>query len=79
MGASIPFVKKWIESKFKQGMSWDNHGKGKGKKHIDHIRPCASFDLTDLEQQRECFYYSNLQPLWQEDNAWLTYRLILCL
>ena len=49
-------------------MSWDNHGKGKGKWHIDHIRPCASFDLTDLEQQKECFNYSNLQPLWSEDN-----------
>lgn len=68
VGASIPFVKKWIESKFKPGMSWDNYGKGKGKWNIDHIRPCASFDLTDLEQQRECFHYSNLQPLWSEDN-----------
>ena len=68
VGASIPFVKKWIESKFKPGMSWGNHGQGKGKWHIDHIRPCASFDLTDLGQQKECFNYSNLQPLWEEDN-----------
>jgi len=55
-----------IEAQFTEGMSWDKmgiHGI-----HIDHIRPCASFDLTDPEQQRECFHYTNLQPLWAEDN-----------
>ena len=31
--------------------------------HIDHKRPCASFDLTDPEQQRECFHWTNLQIL----------------
>ncbi len=36
--------------------------------HIDHIRPCTSFDLTDPEQQKQCFHYTNLQPLWAEDN-----------
>jgi len=36
--------------------------------HIDHIRPCASFDLTDIEQQKQCFHYTNLQALWAEDN-----------
>ena len=36
--------------------------------HIDHIRPCSSFDLTDLEQQKQCFHYTNLQPLWWFDN-----------
>ena len=55
-----------IEAQFTEGMSWDKmgiHGI-----HIDHIRPCASFDLTDPEQQRECFHYTNLQPLWAKDN-----------
>jgi hypothetical protein len=43
-------------------MNWGNHGKYGW--HIDHIKPCASFDLTKPEHQRECFHYTNLQPLW---------------
>lgn len=64
LGADVDFVRGYLESQFTDGMSWDNYGKW----HIDHIRPCASFDLADPEQQRKCFHYSNLQPLWAEDN-----------
>jgi hypothetical protein len=39
-----------------------------GKWHIDHIIPCASFDLRCPVQQLACFHYNNLQPLWAEDN-----------
>jgi exonuclease VII large subunit len=49
-----------IENQFTDGMSWENHGKWE----IDHIRPMASFDLTDPEQQRQCCHYTNLRPLW---------------
>lgn len=49
-------------------MSWDNYGRGGRKWQIDHIKPCAYFDLTKPEDQRKCFHYSNLQPLWQKDN-----------
>jgi len=53
-----------LESKFRDGMSWENRKLW----HIDHIIPCAAFDLTKPEEQRKCFHYSNLQPLWARDN-----------
>lgn len=64
VGCSLEYFIAYLESKFKDGMTLDNYGKW----HIDHIRPCASFDLTDPEQQRQCFHYTNLQPLWAKDN-----------
>ena len=63
-GIHIQGLMKHLESQFSSGMDWGNMGQW----HIDHIRPCASFDLTDEAQQRECFHYTNLQPLWAEDN-----------
>lgn len=66
LGCSIEFFLQYIESKFLPGMTWNNHTKSGW--HIDHIIPCASFDLTDPEQQKKCFHYSNLQPLWAVDN-----------
>jgi hypothetical protein len=64
LGCSIEFFKKHLEAQFKDGMSWDNYGKW----HVDHIRPCASFDLKYIDQQKQCFNYKNLQPLWAKDN-----------
>lgn len=66
LGCSIKFLKKHLESQFKLGMSWDNYGLYGW--HVDHIRPCASFDLSKPEEQRKCFHYTNLQPLWAEEN-----------
>jgi len=53
-----------LEKSFKPGMTRKNHGKW----HIDHIKPCASFDLTKASEQRKCFHYTNLQPLWASEN-----------
>ena len=66
LGCSIEELKIYLEKQFVKGMCWNNYGK-KGW-HIDHILPCASFDLTDPEQQKICFHYTNLQPLWAKDN-----------
>lgn len=67
LGAPIEKVVRHLESQFLPGMSWDNWTKDGW--HIDHIQPCASYDLTDPEQQRKCFHYTNLQPLWASDNC----------
>lgn len=68
LGCTIEHAIKHLERLFKPGMSWANHGHGLGGWHIDHIRPCASFDLTDGDQRRACFHWSNLQPLWSGQN-----------
>ena len=39
-----------------------------GSWHIDHIKPCAKFDLSKIEEQKACFHFTNLQPLWASDN-----------
>ena len=64
LGCSIKELKKYLESKWQQGMSWDNYGEW----HIDHIKPLNSFDLEDEEQLKEACHYTNLQPLWAKDN-----------
>lgn len=64
IGCTPIFLKEYIESKFKEGMTWDNYGEW----HIDHIQCCKSFDLTNEEEQTKCFHYTNLQPLWASEN-----------
>lgn len=54
-----------LEKQFKPGMTRDNYGTAW---EIDHIKPCASFDLTDPAQQKACFHYTNLQPLTPFEN-----------
>jgi len=66
LGCSWDEARIYIQSQFKEGMTWDNHGMYGW--HIDHIIPCASFDLKDPEQQKKCFHYTNLQPLWAHEN-----------
>jgi len=72
LGCSLEELTKHFESLFTEGMSWDNYGNPNGDHsnswHIDHIKPCSLFDLTQEEEQRKCFHYSNLQPLWGIDN-----------
>lgn len=66
IGCSREQLIQHLESQFSDGMTWDNYGKWGW--NIDHIIPCHSFDLSKPEQQRKCFHYSNLQPLWWKDN-----------
>jgi len=66
IGCSIKLLKQYLERKFKPGMTWKNHGRFGW--HIDHIRPCSKFDLSNHLQQKICFNYKNLQPMWAEEN-----------
>lgn len=74
LGCTSEEFRRYIESKFNDGMNWDN----KGEWHIDHIKPCCSFDLTKEDQLNECFHYTNLRPLWGIDNLYKKQNDILC-
>ncbi len=65
LGCSINDFRIYIESKFEVGMTWSNYG---SVWHVDHIMPCAIFDLTKPEHQKRCFHFSNMQPLFVVDN-----------
>ena len=66
LGTDIETVRKYLESKFLKGMTWENHSLTGWT--IDHIKPISKFDLTKEEEQKKCFHYTNLQPLWYIDN-----------
>ena len=65
LGCSLEECKQFISSKFTNNMSWENHGT---IWHIDHIIPCNYFNLSNIEEQKICFNYRNLQPLLIKDN-----------
>jgi hypothetical protein len=64
LGCSWQQVAAHLDAQFASDMTWESYGEW----HIDHIRPCSSFDLTDPSQQRACFNWRNLQPLWGAEN-----------
>lgn len=74
VGCTGPELRKHLESLFKQGMTWENYGYEGW--HIDHIKPCSSFDLTDPKEVAICFHYSNLQPLWADENFKKSNRIL---
>lgn len=64
LGCTVDQLQTFIGAEFEEGMTWENYGEW----HIDHMRPCASFNLEDPEDQKKCFHWTNLQPLWAADN-----------
>jgi len=65
LGCTIPELWEHLEVRFVPGMTKENYGP---VWHIDHIIPLASFDLTDREQFLKAAHYTNLQPLFAEEN-----------
>jgi hypothetical protein len=66
LGCTPRYAHEHLERQFKEGMTWDNYGYYGW--HIDHIIPLSFFDFTDYEQQKRAWHYTNLQPLWAEEN-----------
>lgn len=66
IGCPVHQLQEHLEKQFTPEMNWDNYG---SYWHVDHIRPCASFDLSRREEQHRCFHFSNLQPLEGRENV----------
>lgn len=64
-GCTRAELRAHIEAQFSPGMSWGNYGAW----HVDHIKPCAAFDMSVAAERQSCFHYSNLRPLWAEINV----------
>lgn len=68
IGCNTQMLKKHIEQQFKPGMTWENHGK---IWHIDHKIPLKYREGDNKVTQEELIsrlHYTNLQPLWAEEN-----------
>lgn len=72
LGCTVEAFVAYIANLFLPGMSWENWGKW----HLDHIKPLASFDLTDREQFLAACHYTNMRPLWSGDNLRKGVRIV---
>lgn len=66
LGCTLDQFVCYIQSLFTEGMTLENQGKGPGKWNIDHITPISSAQTE--EEIYKLNHYTNLQPLWWEDN-----------
>jgi len=64
IGCTVEELKAHLKNQFTEGMTFENYGEW----HLDHIKPCSLFNFENEADQRECFNYKNLQPLWAIDN-----------
>jgi len=64
IGCNMKYFKNWLEYQFVEGMNWNNRSEW----HIDHVRPCASFNLLIEEEQKQCFSWKNMRPCWKHEN-----------
>lgn len=62
IGCDVSGLVNHLEAQFSEGMSWDNYGEW----HVDHIVPLSSAK-SEADVMKLC-HYTNLQPLWAQDN-----------
>ena len=65
IGCSSNFLKKWLVYQLYDGMTLENYGKFW---HIDHVKPCSKFDLSNDKEVEECFNWKNLRPYLASKN-----------
>lgn len=66
IGCTVAECRAYIQTLFTDGMSWELLLAGEIV--LDHVIPCAAFDLTKPEEQKKCFHFSNVAPAWDLDN-----------
>lgn len=64
LGCDIDYYLQHVESLFQPGMTWDNTDEWE----LDHIRPLSNFNLENPEEFKKAIHYSNVRPLWREEN-----------
>jgi DNA-directed RNA polymerase subunit RPC12/RpoP len=74
LGCSIEHLRNHLEKQFTEGMTWSNYGLHGW--HVDHIIPVSYFDLSDPEQQKRAWHYTNLRPMWAGDNIRKSNKII---
>ena len=55
-------------------MTWNNYGT---YWHIDHVKPCSSFNLIEINEQHKCFIWKNTQPLEKSENIVKSNKILL--
>lgn len=73
IGCKLKNFKLWIEYQFDSHMSWNNYGE---YWQIDHVKPCNSFDLNDVNEQYKCFHWTNCRPLEKVTNIQKSDKII---
>lgn len=66
VGCSTETLRAHIQTQFLSTMTWATYGRNGW--HMDHIAPCAAFNLADPNQIALCYHYTNLRPTWAADN-----------
>lgn len=66
LGCTMETFISYLQNQFKPGMLLENYGQGPGKWNIDHIIPISSAKTE--EEIYKLSHYTNLQPLWWEEN-----------
>ena len=65
IGCTSQEFRAHLQTLFRDGMSHENYGT---VWHIDHVKPCALFDLNNEKEREACYHFSNLAPCFSFDN-----------